>query len=205
MTNLVTQLASGLSQMDPSARLQTALTAGTYPDDAFLEVLVERCAIEPDFSVREMLTWALTRLSHDLVLERVIAELDSPIAQARSQALHTLSKLRDVRAWPAITMAHLHDTDDEVARTAWRTATGLAPLQEHDALAGELKHEFGRGDVDVQRSLARAMVDLGDSGEKATREALLAGAPRVRIHASATLRLIHDPEATFYLDPGDEL
>ncbi len=202
MTTLATQLASGLSQMDPSARLQAALTAGTYPDDSFLEVLVERCAIEPDFSVREMLTWALTRLTHDRVLQRLIAELASPVHQARSQALHTLSKLRDVRAWPAITVAHLHDADDEVARTAWRTAVGLAPHSKHDALAGDLKHEFGRGDLDVQRSLARAMVDLGDSGEKATREALLAGDPRVRIHAAATLRLIHDPEASFYLDPA---
>ncbi|CAG7609851.1 hypothetical protein LEUCIP111803_01249 [Leucobacter soli] len=179
------------------------MTAGTDPDDAFLEPLLRRCAVEPDFSVREMLTWALTRLSHQSVLDRVVAELDSPVDQARSQALHTLSKLRDERAWPAITSEHLHDANDEVARTAWRTAVGLIPDPERGALADELKLEFGRGDIDVQRSLARAFVELGDVGEKAAQASLLAADTAVRMHAAATIRLIDDPEATFYLDPGD--
>jgi len=179
------------------------MTAGTRPETSFLDVLVERCAVEPDFSVREMLTWALTRLPHDQVLNRVVTELESPVAQARSQALHTLSKLRDARAWPAITSEHLHDPDDEVARTAWRTAVGLAPETEHDALADELKREFGRGDLDVQRSLARALAELGAAGEKAARASLIGDNAAVRTHAAATMRLIHDPEATFYLDPGE--
>lgn len=197
------QLADLLAQSDSSARLQAAMTAGTHPDDEYLEPLVERCAVEPDFSVREMLTWALTRLTHECVLERVIEELDSPVSQARSQALHTLSKLRDDRAWPAITREHLHDTDDEVARTAWRTAVGLAPQDAHRSLADELKLELGRGDLDVQRSLARAFVELGDLGAKAAQASLLSGNEAARIHAAATLRLIDDPEATFYLDPSD--
>lgn len=164
---------------------------------------MEQCAIEPDFSVREMLTWALTRLSHELVLDRVIAELGSSIAQARSQALHTLSKLRDERAWSAITSEHLHDPDDEVARTAWRASAGLAPYSEWEALANQLKQEFGRGELDVQRSLARALVELGDAGEAVAHASLVAGSSRVRIHAAATLRLINDPDATFYLDSKD--
>lgn len=201
MSSSTARLASQLEQSDSSARLQAAMTAGTRPQHSFLDVLVERCAVEPDFAVREMLTWALTRLPHDQVLDRVIVELTSPVAQARSQALHTLSKLRDVRAWPAITNDHLHDLDDEVARTAWRAAVGLAPETEHDALAHELKRELGRGDLDVQRSLARALVELGAAGEAVAQASLIDDDPEVRMHAAATIRLIHDPEATFYLDP----
>lgn len=203
MPPTVALLAAQLTHADPSARLQAALTAGTYPSDAFLDVLVNRCAVEPDFSVREMLTWALTRLSHELVVDRVVAELRSPIEQARSQALHTLSKLRDDRAWGAITDAHLHDADDEVARAAWRVAVGLAPAVAHEALAHTLTKELGRGDFDVQRSLARALVELGDAGEGAIRASLTAGGVAVRVHAAAVLRLLEDPDATFYLDPGD--
>lgn len=197
------KLADLFKQADSSARLQAAMTAGTHPDDAYLEPLVARCAVEPDFSVREMLTWALTMLSHDRVLDRLIEELVSSVSQARAQALHTLSKLRDDRAWPAITNEHLHDLDDEVARTAWRTAVGLAPESQHGALANELRHEFGRGDFDVQRSLARAFVELGETGEKVAQATLLSGDAAVRIHAAATIRLAQDPEAAFYLDPAD--
>lgn len=203
MAITLAHLAAQLAQADSSARLQAALIAGTYPNDAFLDVLVDRCAVEPDFSVREMLTWSLTRLTHELVFDRVVAELRSPIEQARSQALHTLSKLRDARAWGAITDAHLHDADDEVARAAWRVAVGLAPEPAHSALAHALSKELGRGDLDVQRSLARALAELGDAGEGAARASLTAGGAAVRVHAAATLRLIEDPDATFYLDPGD--
>lgn len=179
------------------------MAAGTDPQESFLDVLVERCAVEPDFSVREMLTWALTRLPHDQVVDRVMAELKSPVAQARSQALHTLSKLRDARAWPSITSEHLHDADDEVARTAWRAAVGLAPETAHETLANELRREFGRGALEVQRSLARALVELGAAGERVAKASLIDPDAAVRMHAAATIRLLRDPEATFYLDPGD--
>lgn len=197
------RLAAALRQPAASDRLQAALTAGTHPNDDYLEPLVQRCATEPDFSVREMLTWALTRLSHDTVLSRVTAELVSPVAQARSQALHTLSKLRDERAWPAITVELLHDEDDEVARTAWRAAAGLVPSDGVERLARELRRELGRGDLELQRSLARAFALLGDAGEQQLAAAAVLGDADTRVHAAAALRIIDDPESTFYLDPGD--
>ncbi len=192
-------LASALEHPDASARLQSALTAGTHPDPAFLDPLVSRCAIEPDFYVREMLTWALTRLPHDVVVRRITAELDSAIPQARSQALHTLSKLGDERSWAAITTAHLHDADEEVARTAWRAAVVLAPEAERTGLARELAQELGRGGFELQRSLARALVGLGAGGREVAVSASLFGNPSVREHAAATLRLFEDPESTFFL------
>jgi HEAT repeat protein len=91
-------LAEALESADPSVRLQAAMDAGSRPDPSFVPVLVERCAVEPDFGVREMLTWALVRNASDETLQLVIGQLDSDLPQARSQALHTLSKIGDPRA-----------------------------------------------------------------------------------------------------------
>ena len=55
MTPLTTLLEHG----EASVRLRAAMAIGTTPDPGFVEALVARCAVEPDFSVRELLTWAL--------------------------------------------------------------------------------------------------------------------------------------------------
>ena len=120
-------LTKALEHPDASLRLTAALGAGMAPHPGKIAPLVQRCRIEPDFFVRDMLTWALTRHAQDLTVPLLLDELRSPLAQARSQALHTLSKIGDPATWPAITSGHLHDPDPEVARTAWRTAAGLAP------------------------------------------------------------------------------
>src|SRR6185369_1466843 len=152
-------LISALAADDESVRLKAALAAGSSPDPSVLDVLVERCAVEPDFYVRDMLTWALTRLPSEITVPRLITELRSERAQARSQALHTLSKIRDSRAWPAITQSLLRDSDDEVARSAWRAAVILVPDGQEKDLAEELATQLGRrGDRDVQLSLSRALV-----------------------------------------------
>lgn len=200
MTDHVHVLTSLLAVDDSSARLQAALAAGTHPEAEFLDPLLERCAIEPDFYVRDMLTWALTRLPLEQVLPRVIQETRAEAPQARSQALHTLSKLADPRGFEAVGVEHLHDPDDEVARAAWRTAAGLVPYDQRDELARELCSELGRGDLAVMRSLSRAFVDLGDAAPRALHAAALGDEGAAAQHASATLRLIEDPEASFVLD-----
>ncbi|MCO8271671.1 HEAT repeat domain-containing protein [Actinoplanes sp. TRM 88003] len=186
-----------LDATESSTRLQAALAAGSRADPGMLEALVERCAVEPDFFVRDMLTWALTRLPAALTVPRLVAELRSPIAQARSQALHTLSKIGDERAWPAITRSLLREADDEVARAAWRTAVVLAPDGDKEGLAVELATQLGRGDRTVQLSLSRALVALGDVVEPALRDATGSADPAVAAHARATETLLRDPEAGF--------
>jgi len=186
---------NALQAKDTSIRLQAALAAGSRPDSKLLEALMERCAVEPDFFVRDMLTWALTRLPVEITVPRLVAELQSPIAQARSQALHTLSKIGDKGTWPAITRSLLRDADDEVARAAWRTAVGLAPGNEREGLAVELAAQLGRGDRNVRLSMSRALVALGS--EQALRAGLASADPEVRAHARATEMLLHDPEADF--------
>lgn len=189
------RLRTALEDPDPSVRLRAALAAGTHPDPAYVDVLVETCAAEPDFSVRDMLTWAITRHDPSATVERLLPELRSPVPQARAQALHTLSKIGDPRTWPAVTVELLRDDDDQVARTAWRTAAGLVPEGQRGALAETLSTQFDRGDREVQRSLSRALVTLGDAAVPVVDRAVEDRDPGVRAHAIATGRLMRDPDA----------
>ncbi|MFF4740044.1 HEAT repeat domain-containing protein [Streptomyces sp. NPDC001262] len=197
MTPQNTRVAKALGAEDSSVRLQAALAVGSNPDPVFLEPLVERCAVEPDFFVRDMLSWALTRLSPEITLPRIRQELDSERTQARSQALHTLSKIGDKSAWAWITRDMLRDADDEVARTAWRVAVSLVPEDEEKNLVGELVLQLGRGDRSMQLSLSRAFVDLGDVIKPALEKAAEHPDPAVAAHARATELLRQDPETGF--------
>ncbi|SDQ86876.1 HEAT repeat domain-containing protein [Microbacterium sp. cf332] len=190
-------LRRALGSSDGSERVRSAMAAGTYPRPEYVPVLVEQCAHEPDFTVRETLTWALTRQDRDTTLDRVLPELMSTSPRARSQALHTLSKIGDARAWPAITADLLHDDDPDVARTAWRTAAGLAPDAERGALAAELADHFGSGADDVRQSLSRAFVMLGEAGRDAIETAAASTDWEVRLHALATDHLVSHPEDGF--------
>ncbi|TDU73975.1 HEAT repeat domain-containing protein [Streptomyces sp. KS 21] len=187
----------GLEDSRSSVRLRAALAAGSIPDARSVEKLVERCAIEPEFYVREMLTWALTRHPASLTVPRLVAELRSERPQARSQALHTLSKIGERQAWPAITRALLSDGDEEVARSAWRAAAVLVPEGEEAELAGALATQLGRGGRETQLSLSRALIALGEAVLPTLRAAMTDLDPRVRHHAVATERLLRDPDAGF--------
>ncbi|MFE9703112.1 HEAT repeat domain-containing protein [Streptomyces sp. NPDC005930] len=180
-----------------TVRLRAALAVGTTPDPRFVDTLVERSAVEPEFFVRDMLTWALTRHPVSLTLPRLVREVGSTRPRARSQALHTLSKIGDRRAWPVITAAVLTDADDEVARSAWRTAVLLVPEGEETALTSVLVTQLGRGDRHTQLSLSRALVALGEAVVAVLETAAKAPAEPVRAHALATLRLLRDPDAGF--------
>ena len=191
------RVANALSAESSSIRLQAALGIGSGADADYTELLVERCAIEPDFFVRDMLSWALTRLPSEIVLPRLHRELCSGCNQARSQALHTLSKIGDKSAWPWITREMLDDPDDGVARTAWSAAVALVPDGEKAFLAEDLVRQLGRGDRGVQRSLSRALINLGDMIEPILERAAQSLDPRVAAHARATELLRQDPERGF--------
>ena len=191
------RLRDALGAPDSSVRLQSALAAGTRPHDGYLPVLIARCAVEPDFFVRDMLTWAITRHDRTLAVDLLLPQLLSSAPQARSQALHSLSKIGDSRAWPAITPDLLCDDDEEVAKAAWRTAAGLAPESERPALAGDLARSLGRGDRELQRSLSRAIATLGDAAEPIVDAASASRDADVRIHALATAHIMANPDDGF--------
>ncbi|MCM2512069.1 HEAT repeat domain-containing protein [Streptomyces griseoincarnatus] len=196
-TTTTARVLAGLRHDDSSVRLRAALASGSAPDPGFVEPLVERCRLEPVFHVRDMLTWALTRHPATVTVPRVLAELGSPNARARSQALHTLSKIGDRSVWPAVPRSLLTDPDDEVARTAWRTAVLLAPEDEAAELAEVLVSQLGRGGRETHLSLSRALVELGEPAVPPVRAATDRPDPRVRRHALATELLRRDPEAGF--------
>lgn len=191
------RLRAALESDSASVRLQTAMAAGLRPNPDYIDVLVERCAVEPDFFVRDMLTWALIQHDPARSLARVLPELQSAVPQARSQALHTLTKLGDPQAWPAITPELLQDRDDEVARTAWRAAATLVPPDQAAGLAEILTTQFNRGDRGLQRSLSRALALLGDAATAVIQRAASHSNPGVRTHALATQRLVENPDAGF--------
>ncbi|OZC70705.1 hypothetical protein CH276_01040 [Rhodococcus sp. 06-470-2] len=195
--NSMNLVGGALQHSNPSARLRAALDIGTTPDPQFLDALVQRCAVEPDFQVREMLTWALIRHPASLTVPRLIDQVRSGGALARSQALHTLSKIEDPSARPVITEDLISDPDDEVARSAWRAAVVLVPIGSEGQLAAMLGTQLGRGGYDVQRSLSRALVALGSVIEPMVRRAASSTNDSIRAHALATEALLRDPDAGF--------
>lgn len=193
----MTEWIMALEATDTSLRLKAAMHAGLYPDPGRIEPLVGRCAVEQDFYVRDMLTWALIMHDASAVLDRVLLELESPIDQARAQALHTITKIGDRRAWPSITRDLLLDEADEVARTAWRAASGLVPEGGEASLAATLATQFGRGDRTTRIGLSRAFATLGSPALPAVARAKTSRDPGVRQHAIATERLIRNPDERF--------
>ena len=158
MATLQTLLASP----DQSVRLKAALAAGTYPEVEFIEVLISQCAIESDFFVRDTLSWALMRNDVTKVVKRLEAELLSTNPQAKSQAIHTLSKIGDKNNYSLITDAMLFDHDDFIASTAWRVASVLVPDEQKAILVKKLITQLGRGDSDIQFGLTRFLCALGE-------------------------------------------
>lgn len=188
-----------LDHGNPSARLRAALDAGTSPGEIDAAALVARCRIEPDFFVRDMLTWALTRLPPATTVPLLRAELSSPLPQARAQAAHTLSKIGGPESAAAFDeiLTLTADPDTEVARAAWRTTVALAadPAGHHRG-ARALLAQLGRGDEETRRSLSRAILALGDEGVSALR-VVPASTEAVREHVAETVHLLEDPDSGF--------
>ena len=180
-------LKSLLESPDKSVRLQAALAAGTYPEDSYIDVLVTQCAHETDFFVRDTLSWALMRHEIAKVVDRLKPELNSANPQAKSQAIHTLSKIGDKQFYSLITNEHHFDSVDKVAVTAWRAASVLVPDNEKSALTKILISQLGRGDSDLQFDLTRFICALGDVIIEPLKQASDSEKEEVRLHAAFTL------------------
>ena len=180
-------LKAHLESPDQSVRLKAALAAGTFPKPEFIDVLVEQCSHESDFFVRDTLTWALMRNDVIKVVERLKSELTSENPQAKSQALHTLTKIADKKNYPLITREHLLSSHDKVAVTAWRAASVLVPENEKPALTKILLTQLGRGDSDLQFDLTRFLCALGDCIVEPLTAAIDSIREEITLHAKFTL------------------
>jgi hypothetical protein len=137
--------------------------------------------------VRDTLSWALLRNDVPKVVERLKPELNSENPQAKSQALHTLTKIGDKQFYSLITHEHLFDSNDKVAVTAWRAASVLAPQSEIPALTEILVTQLGRGDSDVQFDLTSFLCGLGDAIIEPLTEATQSPKEEISVHARFTL------------------
>lgn len=180
-------LKSMFASPDQSVRLNAALAAGTYPEIQHIEVLVNQCAVDSDFFVRDTISWALMRQDRKMVVERLKAELKSDNPQAKSQAIHTFSKIGDPENFTLITDEMLFNKDDLIASTAWRAASVLAPDNQKAVLANKLVTQLARGDSDLQFGLTRFLCTLGESIVKPLTEAANSDSEEVRTHAAFTL------------------
>jgi HEAT repeat protein len=190
-------LESMLASADQSVRLKAALVAGTYPQLGFVEILISQCRHEPDFFVRDTLSWALMRQDREAVMEKLIPELTSPIAQARSQAVHTLSKIGDKKNYPLISKELLLDQEDSVASTAWRAASVLVPDEEKSALIAVLITQLGRGDSDTQFALTRFLCAIGDDILEPLKVAAKSENEVIRVQAEITVMRYQEMKLEF--------
>jgi HEAT repeat protein len=180
-------LEEHLNSPDQSVRLKAALAAGTYPNPDQIKILIQQCASESDFFVRDTLSWALMRHDQKSVVDHLKIELNSENTQARSQALHTLSKIGDKENYVLITRELLLDPDDFVASTAWRSASVLVPEKDKPALVEVLISQLGRGDSDTQFGLTRFLCAIGQPIIAPLKQAAQSSDESIRTQAEFTL------------------
>ena len=183
-----------LNSPNQSVRLKAALAAGTHPNPDQIEILISQCANESDFFVRDTLSWALMRHDQKSVVDLLKIELKSKNSQARSQALHTLSKIGDKENYILITRDLLLDSDDFVASTAWRSASVLVPDKDKQALVELLISQLGRGDGDIQFGLTRFLCAIGEPIVAPLMQAAQSADEIVRTQAEFTLIRFQDME-----------
>ena len=191
-----------LNSPNQSVRLKAALAAGTYPNPDQIEILISQCANESDFFVRDTLSWALMRHDQKSVVDQLKIELKSKNPQARSQALHTLSKIGDKENYILITRDLLLDSDDFVASTAWRSASVLVPDKDKQALVELLVSQLGRGDGDIQFGLTRFLCAIGQPIVTPLTQAAQSLDEAVRTHAEFTLIRFQEMELEKRSEPG---
>jgi HEAT repeat protein len=117
-------LIGGLQHTDKNVRARAAVDLGTLADPRATTALVQALGAEPEFFVREYLTWALVRMG-DRAVAPLIELVGDASPRARHGAVHTLSKIGDPRAGEALILA-LRDADLSVVTKA---AYALGELQ----------------------------------------------------------------------------
>ena len=194
---LAESLREAFTNPDSTYRLNLAMNVGTFPNDSYIHVLVDQFEVEPDFYVRDTLTWALLNHNRDKVLKRILFDVNSPYPQMRAQCLHTLSKIADPATWSAITHEHLTDPNDSIATTAWRAAALLVPDEDVAELIDVLCTQLGRGDTRTQLLLSKAFLVIGEPALKALQAYRTDENEGIRDHVDSILRLANNHEAAF--------
>ncbi|MPY67910.1 MerR family transcriptional regulator [Deinococcus sp. SDU3-2] len=187
MTN--SSAVTDLLHPDKNVRIRAALDLGAAQHRAALPELIGRLGSEPDFFVRENLTWATVRMGPDAV-PLLLKLLESPDAATRLQAVHTLSKIADPASAGALNRV-VHDPDDEVARKA---IFALGQMGNPEALS-TLMAGIGHPDPERRTTLSTALVAFGEAALRPLLETLRHPDGQKRTHAADVLGLLGDPVA----------
>ncbi|MDN5717373.1 MAG: HEAT repeat domain-containing protein [Janibacter sp.] len=173
---------------DSSVRQRAALWLGTYGDESIADELVSLLVTEPDFYVRETLTWAVVTRAAS-TYPRLIDHL-SDGGPERVQVLHALSKIREPASVAEI-LPLADDEDDAVAAKAW---WALGRIGTPGAAAAIVDH-LGDEDEFRRRELTRALEQAGEAAVAGLASRLSDPEPSVRRHAAEALLGIGDPAA----------
>jgi HEAT repeat protein len=173
---------------DSSVRQRAAFWLGTHGDESIAEELVSLLLTEPDFYVRETLTWAVvTRSASTYPL--LVQALTDP-GPARVQVLHALSKIRDPASVAEI-LPLADDEDDAVAAKAW---WALGRIGTPGAVTALVDH-LGDEDEFRRKELTRALEQADEAAVAALATRLADPDTSVRRHAAEVLLGIGDPAA----------
>lgn len=189
MSTSIEQALRAARHQDSSVRQRAALHLGTYGDASIAAELVELLVEEPDFYVRETLTWAVVTRA-EATYPLLVAELDGD-GPARVQVLHALSKIRDPQSVAAI-LPLADDEDDAVAAKAW---WALGRIGTRGAVS-TLVDRLGVEDEFRRRELTRAVEQAGAAAVEGLAARLRDDPdPSVRRHAAEALLAIGEPTA----------
>jgi HEAT repeat protein len=194
-------LLAQLHDTDRNVRANTVVELGKLGDRATATVLVEALATEPDFFIREYLTWSIVRVA-DAATPLLIRMLRDARAQARHGAAHTLGKIADPRATAALTAA-LQDDDPIVVSKAAFALGAIGAVEAAPALSNLL----GGENRELESTLVSVFDRLGSPAIPAVLDALTrptracANTPWT-FWASSAIRTASPPSPTLWQTPN---
>lgn len=154
--NRLTRVFQASRAQDTNTRLQAALAAGTDPTPQDVGALIAQCATEPDFFVRDMLTWALTRHPAGTIVPLLLAELREGSSRQR-QAVALQDGSPSVRSL----VASYLDEPDLNAAGALRWAIVRQGTAAIDALtAAGSDAPADPADPTIRRRISEALADI---------------------------------------------
>lgn len=180
---------SDLHHPDKNVRIAAALEIGKRADAAALPALLTRLGDEPDFFVRESVTWAVVRIGHTAVLP-LIALLERGDDAAKFNAAHTLSKLADARAVPAL-LAALDDSSPALVQKAIYALGRIGDMRALPALLARV----GIGARETRTSTNEALEAFGAAAVPCLVETLHTGLTEARVDVAEILGAIGDSAA----------
>ena len=177
----------GLDHPDKDVRQQTALSLGHQPRAELSADIARALWQEPDFFVRETLTWVLIQTPGPAVeaARRILHDADSA---TRLQALHVLSKVADPTTVDTVS-DYIDDANPAVAEKA---RYALARIGDPRVIP-QLVDRLGDADLATRDAMTKTLTEFGEQAVPALVAALQAPEPVVRAHAAEVLCFVGSP------------